>query len=450
MKFDGFLLRKLHAFTAARMRMVAVACYLAGGLLGVQGAKADDGLKSAFLLGYRDHPDLQDARAKLEAAIAQVALDHAGTRPTVHLNAAAGLLRDSTAVVSTPGAASVNAGFDYRPRKYGVEVSLPVYQGGALRASIRQSEALLAVQSAQVRDTEQKVFLGIAVACSDIQKAMRDLESARRYESQLSQALQGVAGLVARQDATRTDQGRGESRLANARIQLSQSQIALEAARASYKAWTGEPPPELASCESTAALPASAQEALAQAMVDHPNLEAVRRGINATRTGVDTATAGWLPAMNLATGVRRAREAQAWEISDTTRYLTLNASLSLYAGGATASRVRQAEQVLRQRELDLQESQSALQAAVAEAWYGLLATQDTLAARVSQVAAVQRSLQGMTRQREQRSFFELLDAHRELYNAEVSLHVAQREATLGRWLLLARTGGLTAARLGLQ
>ena len=431
------------------MWMAVLACCLASSLLGAQWARADDGLRSGFLAAYRDHPDLQDARAKLDAARAQVALDRAGTRPTVHLNAAAGLLRDSTMVVSAPGAAPVYAGFDYRPRKYGIEASLPVYQGGALRASIRQSEALLAVQTAQVRDTEQKVFLGIALACSDVQKAMRDLESARRYESNLSLALQGVAGLVARQDATRTDQGRGESRLANARIQHSQTQTALEAARASYRAWTGETAPELASCDFTATLPASAQEALAQAMADHPSVVAARYGIDASRTGVDAASAGWLPAMNLVTGVRRAREAQAWEISDTTRYLTLNASLSLYAGGATASRVRQAEQVLRQREFDFQENQSALQEAVAEAWSGLLANQDTLAARVNQVAALQRSLQGMTRQREQRSFFELLDAHRELYTAEVSLHAAQREATLGRWLLLARTGGLTAARLGL-
>jgi outer membrane protein len=341
--------------------------------------------------------------------------------------------------------------FDYLTRTVRLDIVQPIFRGGALNAGIRAAEAQVAVQQAQLIASEQSLLNSAGIACADLILSAGALKLVEEYEAALRRARDGVTLMVQRQDMTITDKAQAETRLASARAQVSQAQAQAHSARFAFQTIVGRLPDGIPAPISLPLPVRTEEEALQAALEVNPTIVAARYALAAAEAGTDVAFGNWLPSIDLAAGISDAREANAGTIRERDRDLTVQISLPIFAGGAHVSQVRQADHLVAQRRFDLEDSTSAVTAAVRQAWQGVLTADSVLAARRLQVEAAVRSLDGVKMQfgRGNRSFLDTLNALQESITARNNLLGAERSRTLAQLQLLGTIGGLTARGLQL-
>jgi outer membrane protein len=128
------------------------------------------------------------------------------------------------------------------------------------------------------------------------------------------------------------------------------------------------------------------------------------------------------------------------------------ASVPIYSGGLTSSKVRQAKETLGQRRNELDAARAAVQRAVISAWGSLDAARAQITAANSQVSAQQLVLAGVTEERNvgQRTTLDVLNSQQDLLNARVAQVSAQHDRVVASYALLSAVGMLNVDKLGLN
>ncbi len=126
--------------------------------------------------------------------------------------------------------------------------------------------------------------------------------------------------------------------------------------------------------------------------------------------------------------------------------------MPFYAGGEISARIRQAKQTVLQRRQDLQTMRRLVRADVIASWGQVKSIKAKLTADRAQVRATATALDGVREEEKvgQRTVLDVLDAQQERLNAQVTLAITKRDLIVARYRLLAATGRLTAAELGLR
>ena len=127
-------------------------------------------------------------------------------------------------------------------------------------------------------------------------------------------------------------------------------------------------------------------------------------------------------------------------------------TVPIYQGGAEFSTIRQSKETLGQRRLELAFNRDQARANVVQTWGQLDAAKAQITATQAQVAAAEIALNGVREEARvgQRTTLDVLNAQQELVNARVALVTAQRDRVVASYSLLAATGRLSVAVLGLQ
>jgi outer membrane protein len=115
------------------------------------------------------------------------------------------------------------------------------------------------------------------------------------------------------------------------------------------------------------------------------------------------------------------------------------------------SRLRQAKHTHAQRSLELDKTRAAVRASVSSAWEGLSAARAQIVAARQQVRAARIALNGVRQEAKvgQRTTLDVLNAQQELLDANVSLVLSERNATVAAYSLLSAIGRLNARYLAL-
>src|SRR3954463_6031082 len=254
------------------------------------GTASADTLRDALVSAYQTNPTLTTQRETLKSTDATVAIAKAAGRPQV--NATVGLnrtLTQSGLLINGGKGPTVSAG---------VDLSYPLFSGGAVKNSVRAAKTRVDAGRATLRAVEGDVFTQAVSAYMDVIRDRAIVELNQNNVRVLETNLQATQDRFQIGDLTRTDVAQSEARLQLGRSQLATAQGQLAGSEATYRQIIGHAPGVLAPPPPLPPLPTSADEAVRIALANNPDLISISRAAIAAGYDVNVARASRLPTLS--------------------------------------------------------------------------------------------------------------------------------------------------------
>ncbi len=437
------------AVRAAGSRLLAGAAVLAV-MLG-SGAQAET-LREALIAAYQSNPSLTGARAGQRAVDEGVPLAKSEGRPALFGQGS----YTENVVPSSNSFLSPD-----RQLAGGVELSVPIYSGGAVRSAVRAAIDRVEAGRANLRATESAVFSAVVAAYMDVirNEAVVDLNTAN--VNVLSVNLQATSDRFEIGDLTRTDVAQSEARLSLARADLASARANLIRARERYIELVGHAPGTLEAPPPLPGLPDSPDTAVTAALDSNPDLIAAREAAQAAKADIGSARATRLPQLDgfaqgstvnfldslgsTVPGVSADQTADAAAVG-------VRATIPIFQGGRPGALVRRSQAQLAQaqeREIEVERNVIAQTRAAWSSWQAAL---QLIESSERAVSANRLSLEGVRAENTvgNRTILDILDAEQELLNTQVRLVSARRDAYVAGFTLLAAMGKAEARDLALD
>lgn len=226
-----------------RSRMLLGAGLLAVGLAGTLRARAET-LEEAWRLAAARNQTLAAAAADVRAARASERAARDARWPSIEAEASYTHLGQSPELdVVTPSLA-FRSGPIFKNNQYvsgTVQMRVPLYTGGAIRAGIAAAREGLSGASAEQHATDADVKLEVAQAYVTVLRTQRQLRVANAEVRSLASHLRDVEAMFHRHMVAKSDLLAAEVALANARSGQVGADDALAVAREQYNRLLGEP-----------------------------------------------------------------------------------------------------------------------------------------------------------------------------------------------------------------
>ena len=408
-----------------------------------------DTLRDALVSAYRTNPTLTAQRESLKSTDAGVAIARAAGRPQI--SATVGLNRD----LARSGI--LDSGGKGPTLSAGADLSVPLFNGGAVRSGINAARARVDAGRATLRAVEGDVFVTAVSAYMDVIRDRAIVELNQNNVKVLSTNLEATRDRFEIGDLTRTDVAQSE-----ARLELSRSQLEIAAGRriaseAVYRQVIGHAPGELAPPPPLPPLPATAEEAVRIALTSNPDLVAITNSARAAGFDVGAARASRLPTLSGVVSETYVNALGGNDISGQPRTGTqttagLNARIPIFQGGLPSARIRQAQAIEGQVFEQVIGTERAVVAATRSAFATYDAAQKAILSNSVAVKANELALEGARAEQSvgTRTVIDVLNAEQELLNAQVQLVSAKRDAYVAGFQLLNAMGQAEARDLGLD
>lgn len=393
-----------------------------------------------MIQAYLSNPTLEAARAELRSVNENVPQALSNWRPNVSLNANAGKARTS----SEFGASTTSY---VTPRSAELEIDQPLYRGGRTQAATEGAELQVLSFREVLRSREQDILLSAVTAYMDVWRDQAVLRLNRKNETFLGRELEASRDRFEVGEITRTDVAQSETRLAAATADRIGAEGDLAASRAVYLQVVGSAPGEVTRPESQPSLPESLEALIDLALDGNPDIRAGAHAEDAARRRTREIEGELYPTVSLVGSLSTTREnSTAGSDSEDARILA-QLRIPLYQRGAVSSRVRQSKQDANQTRLELEATRRLVRQTAVSAWERLLAARAQIASFESAVASARIALEGVREENAvgARTVLDVLDAERELLNAEVGLVGAQRDLLVSSYEVLAAAGQLGIA-----
>ncbi len=419
---------------------------LAGGL--ATSAEAET-LREALAKAYASNPTITGQRAAQRATDENVPIARASGLPGVN---ASGSLTDNFLIANN------NFANPERVASGALNLSVPLFQGGAVKNSVRAAETRVDAGRATLRGTEATTFTNVVAAYMNVIRDEAITSLNRQNVRVLEVNLTASRDRFQVGDLTRTDVAQSEARLALARAQLQQAEAQLISSRENYIQVVGTPPVSLEEPPALPNLPDSPNTAVSVALNNNPNLIAARRQADATRYDINVARANRLPRVAGVAGpnyfnyLGSLPAGSPIRNSGTAASAGVQLTLPLFQGGRPAAQVRQA-QAQRSQALELVTANERAVVAQARSAYAIWqSSRQVIASSETAVNANKLSLEGVRAENSvgTRTILDILNAEQELLNSQVTLVTARRDAYVAGFALLAAMGSAEARDLGLE
>ena len=430
-----------------------------GGLLAAVGVAAmvtasaaqGETLRDALVKTYASNPTIMGQRAQVRTLDEGVAIARAQRRPQV-----------SGVVGVNQNIYSNRAGFGSgRNFNAGVDVSYPLFEGGAGRNRIGAANERVAAGRAALRATEGDVFTEAVSVYMDVIRD-RSIVSLNQNQVRVLQTnLQATRDRFEVGDLTRTDVAQSEARLALAQSNLSTAQGRLRSSEEQYRRVIGELPADLQPPPPLPPLPATPDQAVDIALANNPDLISVAAQIRAAGRDISVTRADRLPTVS---GVTQGDYTNYLGTADdqfggtgnanssTSSAVGVRATIPIYQGGLVSARIRQAQA---QRLLLLErgiETERFVVATTRAAFASYRAAVQAIESNEVAVAANTLALEGTRAEQTvgTRNVLDVLNAEQELLNSQVQLVSARRDAYVAGFALLNAMGRAEAEDLNLD
>jgi outer membrane protein len=406
-------------------------------------------LQGALAKAYENNPTLTAARAGQRAIDENVPIQKAAGLP----NAGASVDYNENLVI--PGNSFFVA---KRSVQVGGQLTVPIYQGGAVRNAVKAAKARVEAGQADLRATEASIFSAVVGAYMDVIRDQAIVQLNQKNVAVLRTNLQAASDRFEIGDLTRTDVAQSEARLALAEGDLRGAEANLIASREAYVRLVGEAPVDLEAPPPLPGLPASPEDAVTIALATNPDIEAANQLVTASRADIGVARSTRLPSLSASTqggynnnlnSVPAANVNAVNATSSLSAGVTL--SVPLFQGGRPSAQVRQAQSRSSQAIENYVAVERGVIAQTRGAYAAWQANQQIIAATQQAVSANALSLEGVRAENSvgTRSILDILNAEQELLGTQVQLVSAQRNAYVAAFSLLAAMGKAEARDLGL-
>lgn len=412
-----------------------------------------DTLREALVKAYQSNPTITGARAGQRATDENVPIARSRGLPGVSATAGYNEFLETASNSFTAPARQFSAA---------LQLSVPIYQGGAVKNSTRAAERRVTAGQQGLRDTEATIFSQTVAAYMNVIRDSAIVALNQKQVGVLRTNLEATRDRFQIGDLTRTDVAQSESRLALAQGQLEQAQSNLIGSKENYIQLVGnapvalEPPPPLPN------LPGSADMAVAVAIDGNPALSAAKERREASAFDTRVARAGRLPRVSAVgsenyidyLGSLGGLGTGATAVSQTSRSTTvgLQASIPIFQGGLPGAQVRQAQALESQAIETVTATERNVVAQTRSAYAAWQASNQLIVSSEAAVAASALSLEGVRAENSvgTRSILDILNAEQELLNAQTNLVAARRNAYVAGFSLLAAMGKAGVQDLGLD
>ena len=416
------------------------------GVLPAALARADT-LDEAISLAYQTNPTIQNARAQLRGLDENYVQARAGYRPQVQVSAEA----DDVKGPST-------SQLEVKPASLGISVSQPIYTGGLVSADVRAVEGDIESGRQRLRQIEEDVLEQVIQVYVDVRRDTEGLKIAEDNVQVLRRQKEESDAKFAVGEVTRTDVAQSDARLAGARAQLSTAQAQLALSRANYVTVVGQSPGDLAPEPALDGLPGTVDEALAMTNRDNPNVLAADYAEQAAAARVAVAKAAYRPNVSLRAsyGVSGYYGSQlnlfppeVKDVYQNSYEVSAVATEPLFAGGANASKIRQALEGDNAARIGVESARRTALQSVSQAWSQLTAARANVASEEEQVKADQVAYEGVKEEAKVglRVTLDILNAEQELQAAELALVDARHDEYVAGALVLDAMGRLDVKAL---
>lgn len=303
-------------------------------------------LRQAYEAAEQNDATIRSARAGAEGVREKLPQARAQRRPSLSFNASANRnsLKTTTETILGPRD-SKNA---YNSNNQAFQLRQPLYRP-FLSAMEKQAEAQVEGANAMLEQDEQGLVLRVAEAYFDalLARTQRDLVAAQKqtYTSQLDAATKGFQAGV----GMRTDIDEAQARVDMSLAQELEAAQNVEFTRRRLEVLIGKPFDTLADLDAAsfrpqAPAPASLEEWTAKAEAANPELRSLQAQVDAAAQEINKAKAGHKPTLDAVASVSRSDSDSVTSVNTVynQRYVGLQLSVPLYAGGYVSSQVRQA------------------------------------------------------------------------------------------------------------
>ena len=445
--------------TGSRLRNARRAAWFAAialGCSGLWGAKAET-LDSALARAYMANPTLDAQRAAVRATDENVPRALSGYRPSVSANATAAWTHSDGLGVAGAAAGGGGALGNFRrdlfPRNVGLSVTQNLFNGFRTANTTRQAESQVLGARESLRNQEQSTLSTGAQAYMNVLRDTATLDLQRNNVEVLEEQVRQTRDRFNVGEVTRTDVAQAESRLANARSQVSVAESALQASIAAFRQVIGVEPRQLAPGRPIDRLvPPSLAAAVQIGLEEHPAVISAFHAVDVAELQVKVTEGELAPTVNLSGTLNQGFETQFPGDRVLSAQIIGQVSIPIYTGGEVYARVRQAKETAGQRRIEAEATRDQVRAAVITTWGQLEASKAQVRAAQAQVSASEVALAGVREEARvgQRTTLDVLNQQQELLIARVNLINFQRDRVVASYNVAQAIGRLSARSLGLH
>ncbi len=402
-------------------------------------------MQDALVKVYDTNPALAAARFQVRAAYEGVDLAASATRPRVTTSASYSISDTRTSTANGSSSSTLS------PARIALSVRQSLYRGGRSQAEVKRAEIGVQTARASLAASEQGVLLRAATAYVDVVRDEAVLDLNVNNERVLERQLEATQDRFRVGEVTRTYVSQAESRLARARANRIAAEGRLSNSRADFRNVVGEPIGEVQEASPLADLPASLDESIKLARQNNFNVVRARLAEESARLAVRIIRGELLPEFSVAGELSAGNEIRGADTDSTEASISASISVPLYSSGSVRARLRQAEEVASQRQVEhTQAVRNAVESATAS-WHQLKTARAQMSAYTAAIEAADIALRGVREEEGvgSRTVLDVLDAEQEYLDARVNLVMAQRDELVGTLLLRQAIGTLTATALAL-
>ena len=333
---------------------------------------------------------------------------------------------------------------DFRLRRSAsLGLSLPIYQGGRIKAQKNVAQTGIETAKANYDSVESAVSQEAAIAHLNV---IRDRQLIQIYSQNvdlLKEQQRTVQALVSAGENTLTDAALVEARLAAVESRLEQARASLDASESNYRKLVGGEAPSLLPVDNVT-LPASLHEIKTIAQNNNPQIRATHTLVEDAFHNVAVAKSFGRPKLSLH-GVLRAAGGQSETIRrDTAAEVLLNLSVPLLSGGENKSRVRQAALAQSRAKLESHELYNNINERIEQLWANVQSARRSKAPNQLQKTASQTAYDAIVRQRDAglATALDVLTVQQSLFDADINLILAENDEAVSRIRLLGLMGAI--------
>ncbi|WP_373489370.1 TolC family outer membrane protein [Blastomonas sp.] len=418
---------------------------------GAASAQAET-LREALITAYQQNPTLNAARAAQRATDEGVPISLADGRPSSQVQAQYTENFLNPANAFTAPERSLNGS---------INLTVPVYSGGSVRNGIKAAKTRVGAGQADLRGTEAAVFSNVVAAYMDVMRDEAIVSLRLQNVGALETNLQASSDRFEIGDLTRTDVAQSDARLAIAQSDLQTAEANLIRSKEIYIQLVGNAPGQLEPPPPLPNLPDGPESAVDTALDDNPDVIAARERVEASKFDVKAARGARLPQVALFT------QGNYQNFLGTLGSSLINANfiqqqssaaggvqltVPVYQGGRPGAQIRRAQALSGQAMEQEIATERDVIAQTRGAFASYRAAMQVIAASQVAVDSNALALEGVRAENSvgNRTVLDILDAERELLNAQVQLVTARRNAYVAGFTLLAAMGKAEARDLGLD
>ena len=383
-----------------------------------------------------DNPSLKAAREELRRTKELYPQAKAGWRPSV--NASADIYAtdiDSSNFGNADGATT---------KDLSLSVNQPIWRGGRTFAETDRAQELIKAGEASLLKAQQSIFMDAATAYMSVLRDREILKIRQKNEDILMQELHAAWTRVDIGTITNTDVYQAKSRLARAKSIRIDAQRDLDISSAEFEQIIGMPPPKnLKPPHTTFPFPKTQADMIKLAEKQNPDIWIIKYEHSAAKYNVKATFRELFPQISAYASYNKQYDPQPGIIDDSrVNTIGLRATISLYEGGATRSRVREAKKEAKRLEYTILEVKRRIKQEIIRNLSSYNAAKSNTESRQVEIEAARLALKGVKEEsmEGQRSVLDVLDADQEHIDAQASLTQARYNETLNQYALAATLG----------